>query len=120
MSQRAVPSSTTQPMFRDGDSNVVRCTMWSAAAVAELVALADVVEPEGVTTALVLDALVLDALPADVVAALDDAVTVTVFAPPLDPQPASPTSKATPANPTIALVTIESLYREQPTGRFHS
>ena|ERR1700683_1481958 len=26
MSQRAVPSSTTQPMFREGDSNVVRCT----------------------------------------------------------------------------------------------
>jgi hypothetical protein len=115
MSQRAVPSSTTQPMFRDGDSNVLRCTTWSATAVAELVALADVVEPEGVTTALVLDALA-----ADVVAALDDAVTVTVFAPPLDPQPASATSKATPANPTIALVTIESLYREQPTGRFHS
>src|SRR5580692_8967986 len=32
MSQRAVPSSTTQPMFREGDSNVVRWTTAMGAA----------------------------------------------------------------------------------------
>jgi len=46
--------------------------------------------------------------------------SVTVFVP-LDPQPAtsSPTA-ANPANAPIALVTIESLYADQPTGRFNT
>jgi hypothetical protein len=105
-------------MFRDGDSNVVRCTTFvtsgtwiSPLPVLGNVALDAVVDALEVLAA----AVVLDVLAAEVVAALDDAVTVTVFDP-VDPHPAS--SSATPANAPIVLVTIDSLYREQPTGRF--
>jgi len=46
-------------------------------------------------------------------------VIVTVFDP-LDPHPATSTTSANPVNAPIVLVTIESLYRDQPTGRFQT
>ena len=103
-------------MFRDGDSNVETCTTWSGAA-AELVLFAVALD---VVTAPVVLATV-----AVVEAGEELAVTVTIFSVtvfvPLDPQPAtsSPTA-ANPANAPIALVTIESLYADQPTGRFNT
>jgi succinate-semialdehyde dehydrogenase / glutarate-semialdehyde dehydrogenase len=44
-------------------------------------------------------------------------VIVTVFDP-LDPHPARTTTSANPVNAPIVLVTIDSLYADQPTGRF--
>ena len=46
-------------------------------------------------------------------------VTVTVFDP-LDPHPARSTTSPNPVNAPIVLVTIDSLYRDQPTGRFQT
>src|SRR5579875_3235639 len=106
MSHRAVPSSTTQPMFRDGDSNVETWTTLIGAAAEVVVLVAAVVVAAGVLLE------------------LDCAVTVTIFSVtvfvPLDPQPARATASATPANAPIALVTIDSLYRARPTGRFNT
>lgn len=117
MSQRAVPSSTTQPMLRDGDSKVERWTVLTEAA-AELVALVVTLEVLSV-------ALAVEVVTAAVLLEFDDAVTVTTFSVtvfvPLDPQPATINPKAaTTANAPITLVTIESLYRHKPTGRFQT
>jgi hypothetical protein len=70
--------------------------------------------------ALVVAVALVGVLAAGVLAALDEAVTVTTFSVtvfvPLDPQPAR--TRAIPANAPITLVTIGSLYTEQLTGRF--
>jgi hypothetical protein len=117
MSQRAVPSSTTQPMLREGDSNVVTCTTAIGAGAGT--------DVEDVTTELVAavvevvtDAAVVEAEDAEPV--LPEAVIVTVVVPPLDPHPASPTANAnaSPANAPVALFTNDSLYTDTPTGRF--
>jgi hypothetical protein len=115
MSQRAVPSSTTQPTFRDGDSNVVRWTTATGAA-ADVVDVAT--ELVAAVVEVVADAAVVE--DTDVEPLLPDAVIVTVVVPPLDPHPASPTASANaiPANAPVALFTNDSLYTDKPTGRF--
>jgi len=97
-------------MFRDGDSKFVRWTTLTGAA-AEVVVL---------VAAVVLVGALVAVLAAGVLLELDCAVTVTIFSVtvlvPLDPQPAS--ASAIPAKAPITLVTIDSLYTVQPTGRF--
>ena len=116
ISHRAVPSSTTQPMFREGDSNVVR---WTTAVGADVVDVTDeLVVVAGAVVEVVTDAAVVEDEDAELL--LPDAVIVTVVVPPLDPHPASPTASAnaSPANAPIALFTNHSLYTDKPTGRF--